>query len=430
MPSFPTRSSWTSLSSRFPPQLDQKGRQTFQKIRSVCPRWRSICLSSPVLWASISVTCEKGGKGNKLEYIRLLDGWLLRAGPSIPLGLQYTDPAASSMQDEDKAAIKALIWRYQPRWRSLSLFIESECFWSALFNPPPSNWISLRTLSLWTYDFLCVGAEKASKGYDALAKMSMLRCLSVEHHGVHGNTRQFGPSDLPELRITVDFFSIDQARLITSFHRLTTLVLVAASGHISILSLNEHLVLPSLLSFSYHAGDVSLLCHFITPALVYLAIKLYPEPELDYHSDGEILSGFLSRCTNALQSITLDTSSEELFVAKILPAIAIRQNLKHLALDIWPSKVAFLENLHDDWFPNLRNLAISIEVSEHGARSEALELERMQGLAMFLLRWTERGREALELLTIHKRSEVISFPYDLFEGIALGRLSVMVPWEN
>ncbi|KAH6910909.1 hypothetical protein BKA70DRAFT_48499 [Coprinopsis sp. MPI-PUGE-AT-0042] len=299
-----------------PPQLDKQGRLAFQKMRSVSSRWRFICLSSPVLWSSVSVTWDSSGQSNNGGDISVLEDWFLRTGPSVPLELQYKDNSPGTMRDEDKAALKALIWRYQPRWRFLSLYIESNCFWSVLTEPPPSNWISLHSLKLWTWDIMYVGVERASRAYDVLEKMPTLRCVLVENGG-YTYTRQFGPTDLAELRITCYSFGSEEASLISSYHHLTILAVVFPWGYTASLSPEYHFVLPSLLSFSYKADDLYLLRRFTTPALVDLDIQLYAKP---YHPpEHEILSGFLSRCTDALQSIMVDSGSDELFIAKMLP---------------------------------------------------------------------------------------------------------------
>ncbi|KAH6910911.1 hypothetical protein BKA70DRAFT_1219996 [Coprinopsis sp. MPI-PUGE-AT-0042] len=400
-----------------PQQLDEKGRLAFQLIRSVCSRWRFICFSSPILWSSVSVT--DGGD------ISVLDGWFLRSGPSIPLELRYMDTSPGTMRNEDKAAIQALIRRYQPRWRSLSLYIESGCFWSALTEPPPSNWINLQTLELWTWDLMYVGERKAYIAHNVLEKITTLRCLVVDNGG-YKHTRQLGPSDLAELRITCYSFRIDEAHLISSYHHLTTLTVVFSSAHTPSLSPEDHLVLSSLYSFSYKAYNLDVLCHVTTPALVNLDIQLYAKP--DHPPEHEILSGFLSRCSDELQSLTLEGCSEGSFFAQVLPEMGMRRGLQHLALDTWPSKLPSLKDLHADWFLSLRSLTVSIEIMDQVERSEGLELERMQDLAAFLLRWKDGGRQALERLTIHKRSTDLNFPYGLFEDVALGQLSVMVPW--
>ncbi|KAH6886656.1 hypothetical protein BKA70DRAFT_97651 [Coprinopsis sp. MPI-PUGE-AT-0042] len=385
-----------------PQRLDQEGRLALQIIRSVCTRWRSISLSTPALWSGVSVTCNIGDEGFHDGYLRkiiLLDTWLLRAGESIPLDLEYQDPMAKSMRDEETAAMKNLIQRYQPRWKRLSLSIEPECFWDIFFDHPPFRWVNLQTLSLCVNDFDKVGAERAAQGFDALEEITSLKCLLLEDHGFHVIARHCGPINLPELRITLDSFGIEQAHLVSAYPRLTKLVLLAPSVTRIELTPDHHITLPSLLSLSYETlCDLSLLEYFTTPALIELDIQLNREP--NPYSD-IILDLFFSRCTSALKAFTLNSESQGAFITQIIPSLSQWLDLTQITFDLWPfpDKLSpFQKDSDPCWCPDLRELTVSI-------RSRgAIELERMADLAMFLKRREELGSVMLEVLTAHRCS--------------------------
>ncbi|KAH6886642.1 hypothetical protein BKA70DRAFT_1573837 [Coprinopsis sp. MPI-PUGE-AT-0042] len=406
-----------------PRRVDQQGRLVFQTIRSVCSRWRAVSLSSPALWSSVAVESGISDKGYHGKYVALLDGWFSRAGPCLPLELEYVERRASSMRNDEKAAMEALILRHQSRWRWLSLFIEPQCFWRTLFNPPPSNWTNLSTLALWTFDFSGPNKERAALGFNMLERFTSLRSLSLEVHHGYGFKRRFGPINLGEIRITLeDHFGIQEIRLISAYSNLTNIVLIAPANCEWNLSPHDNLTLPSLSTFVFDTFDLSLLDHLVTPSLVNLDIHLHwdvPWPQSGF------LHGFLARCTTTLRSVTLNSDREDSFIAKILPSLSLRPTLSHLTLDIWPSHVdtkPIPEEVEKDWCPQLRCLTVSI------GSSDMVELERMKGLAAFLLRRGAFGLPELERLTVHRTHRAVEFPYEIFENVRQGELCVLVPW--
>ncbi|KAH6886675.1 hypothetical protein BKA70DRAFT_1464612 [Coprinopsis sp. MPI-PUGE-AT-0042] len=345
-----------------PRRLDQEGRLLFQIIRSVCSRWRAISFSSPVLWSSVSITCNIGDQGfhdGYLSDMMLLDVWFSRAGPSISLELKYEDPVVSVVRDKEVAAMKALIRRYQPRWRYLSLFIEPKCFWDAFLDHPTSDWTNLHTLKLCAFDFvpIIIGQDVVSQGYDALEKIASLRRLIVEDHDDWEYTRRFGPIDVTELHITLDVFGIDQSRLISSYSSLTRLVLVAPPRLTSGPPLDSPITLPTLLSFSYNTYNLFLLYHFTTPTLAELDIQLNSNLKAQ---EALAVSAFLSRCSSPLRMFTLNSHTNGAFITNLLPALSIQPSLTHLNFDIWPENFNLPKDKEHDWFCSLRDLTVCI----------------------------------------------------------------------
>ncbi|KAH6886633.1 hypothetical protein BKA70DRAFT_1334678 [Coprinopsis sp. MPI-PUGE-AT-0042] len=404
-----------------PQRLDRKGRLAFQVIRSVCSRWRSVSLASPILWSSLSITCERDDQSYRHGAINLLDGWFSRAGPYIPLELEYVHPQATPMQVENLVAMKMVIRRHQTRWRWLSLFIYSVDLWDVFFDPSPSEWINLHTLKLWTYDLMAMLEEQNRQGLDALEKIPSLRCLMLEHDDGYEFTKHVGPIDLAELHVNLDTFHIAEAQLISAYSNLTKLVLVAGSYCSFILLPNYNLTLSSLTSFFFDAYNLSLLHHLTTPALVDFEIHLHSE---EVEPQKEFLAEFIARCTSALQSLTLN--GNEGFIAKVIPSLVTRPSLTLFTVNIWPSTLdsnTYLKEVEKEWCPRLRDLTISIGLGG------AVELERMKGLVTFLSRREDFGLRELERLTVNRCSGAVEFPYELFRDVRLGKLRVMIPWS-
>ncbi|KAH6886686.1 hypothetical protein BKA70DRAFT_1410095 [Coprinopsis sp. MPI-PUGE-AT-0042] len=405
-----------------PNRLDREGRIAFQYIRSVCSRWRSTALSSPVLWSSIYVMTASG---DPLHYPPLLVAWFSRSGPSMPLELEYLDYATSAMSSKDIESIQALIHRYRHRWRYLSLCIDSQCFWECILSPQAlsTNWINLQTLTLWIYDISILTPSQRSQALDSLANLTSLERLLLEDHSSYKQTRPYGPVVLLELHISLDdIFATHHIVLISAYPSLTRLTLRAEVSYELHLSTGDHLTLPSLLHLSYEAFDIALLRYITTPALVGLEIQIQSEAYASFN--GTFLSEFLPRCANTLQSMLLYSNFDASRLAKILPALPLLPKLVHLTFDIWPYNMicALPEDADEDWYPNLRQLTVSFRSGDR------VELKQMASLAAFLQRREDWGRMELETLTIRKGVGAAAFPYDLFENARLGSLCVMIPW--
>jgi F-box-like len=400
-----------------PPRLDQDGRLAFQVIRCVCSTWRTISLSSPTLWASISVKCEKRSRDYHQDCITRLDRWFSRAGLHIPLELDFSDPGISRMADKANAVTKALIVRHQARWRYLSLYINTHDFWDVICTPLPSYWVNLHCLSIWTYDMMYMEAE-GQQGLDTLADITSLRRLVVNHMDYYQHTRRIGPINLPELDIFLDSFSIHEANLISAYSNLSKLSLVSSEHCYYESSPDYSLALPLLASFSFDTYDLFLLDILMVPSLIELNIVEHHET----HQPHAPLTAFIKRCTNQLETFTLSGGSKGI-VAECLPSLLNQPRITHLAVDKWPSllEIELAEITGKDWCPILRDLTVL------SSRDNLDDEQGINSLAVFLTRRQGLGLPSLERLTIHRGSEAAPFPYESFADIKLRELRVLVP---
>jgi hypothetical protein len=316
--------------------------------------------------------------------------------------------------------MKALVQRHQTRWRSLQLLISADCLWSSLISATPCRWDNLHTLNLSTYS-LDINDKKRSEALDALEKMTSLRCLRVSSYRSYNyqHTRHLGPIELGELRLTLDHLSLPNSNLLVSYRNLNTLVIAAYSSEPVGIAPDHHLTLPFLISFKCISYNLSLLHHFTMPSLVNLTLVVI----LPHEADNDTLEVFLKRCTNTLTSFTLEGAGIGLNVANTLKTLTIRPSILHLALYSWPWKAEHMEHELRDWCPKLRDL-IFLKKFE----TDAEERDSMEGLAVCLRRREGWGMQALERLTVRRRADG-DFPRELFEGVTLGRICVMVPWR-
>jgi hypothetical protein len=400
--------------------MDQQGRLNFQKIRSVCSRWRSISFSSPALWSSLSVEwSDRNDPNYRRRDFLLIEQWFLRAGPTIPLELEYLDPIVSPMADDEKAAVKALIQQHQHQWRSLRLFIHSECLWEAVFSLVPSTWHSLHTLKLDTHILMYLNEERQMEILDALEKMPV-RLLCLGGDIAYDCTRRIGSIELQELHFSTHMLAPYHIDLIASYQSLKKLDIDAICGEIWNSTPAHRWTLPWLSSFTCRAHNFSLLQRLTMPSLSDLTLRvsaIAPDPV-----DDGIVAAFLARCTDALQSVTIGASTNGSWLHELLQALTARPSIRHLNLSTWPSTGGFVEDDGRGWCPKLQDLAISDEF-----KTEEEERDRMEGLAAFLERRKEGGMQALERLTLRKRANSM-FPRAIFDGVALGQLCVVVRW--
>jgi hypothetical protein len=405
--------------------LDRQGQRFFQTIRSVSPSWRSISLTSPALWSSLSVIRDADEALDDSTFLALLAGWFSRAGPTISLELHYSSFRRHLLRSEDRTFFGSLIQQYQPRWRALSIFIEDFCFLDLITILPSSNWTSLDRLVLWPDDFRRLDPvfrhlrpAKIANVFDTLERLTSIRQLVVEHQVECEYTRRYGHANITELDMNIlRNFEIRHSRFISSYPNLTRLTLKVCYAEPPP---GIHLTIRSLLRLTYIGDNLHLLNHFTTPALCGLQIRIKSNR---VHAEAPLID-FLSRCTSSLTAVTIDSHPADSFITHIFPALSIQPSLTSLTLDSWPLELeGVLGDLEKEWCPNLQELVISI-----GWVGMA-QIDRIEALAAFLSRREDFGLRQLERLTIHRGHKDVDFPYHFFEGVPCGKLAVMVPLD-
>jgi hypothetical protein len=136
------------------------------------------------------------------------------------------------------------------------------------------------------------------------------------------------------------------------------------------------------------------------------------------------LSGFLARCTKALQFISIAPPFDGRVVSKILPNLSERSSLTDLTVNTWPLTDEWPLGINESaWCPCLRNLTITMTPLSVG------RLEDVEPLATFLKRRWEKGGGELETLTIRKWDKALHVPYKLFENVGVKKLQVTLRWD-
>jgi hypothetical protein len=316
--------------------------------------------------------------------------------------------------------------RFQSRWRSLYLFVSPECFWDCIINPPSNKWNSLETLAVSMADFDNISQDQYTERMDALASITSLQHLTlfVPDDISKMHKRPYGPSTLYELRIVFDdddfIFTNVHMSLISGYASLTRLIFRGEGFESSSLPV-DHAALPSLQYLSYTASDLSVLKYFTTPALSSLDIHL---DQCDRAQDVQLmdLSNFLDRCTNALQSVAIDTDFNNRSLSAILPLLYKSPSLTNLTVNARPFQEWPPDGDKSAWCPKLQNLTINLSILDQG------RLEGMEDLAAFLKRrFGKEGRE-LNMLTIRKTAETAQVPNHIFKFSGIRKLRVTVPW--
>jgi F-box-like len=409
--------------------LNEAGRRSFQYIRSVCPRWRLISFSSPVLWSSISAW-----QGFDVRFFPRLNKWFSRAGLAIPLELECL-----GLYSKDQEPMEALIGRFQSRWKYLNLCPYARCLWNCVLSLPSTNWINLQTLEIRTYFTDNLSQDIISARLDALSSILSLQRLVLQDYidSSIAPKRTYGPTTLRELQLNFhgDIFTDIHVHLISGYTNLTALVLHEATSS----RLQEppgDLTLPFLLHLSYTGSDLTWLKYFTTPVLASLDIDLKPDDEereledaelltpYDGFDVGDILGLFVGQCFATLHILKLNTNSDEWAIWGMKPYLCLNPNLSDLTLDTWELTTgSMLESGNSPWCPGLRCLTILQPPS-------GLRMKQMELVAACLRRRAELGAADLESLTIQRREErdPQPFPYHLFEDLPVRRFSVTVPW--
>jgi hypothetical protein len=287
--------------------------------------------------------------------------------------------------------------------------------------PPPSGWVNLSDLTLWSFDFR--ERQDLSRLCDALENMNSLCRITIHDHYAYEYPRRYGPIGLRELQFELDgAFTHHHTNLISFYPNLTSLTLIIPLDTDLGLPDAVHLNLHSLSILVLDTYDLAPLNYLITPALSHLEIRNRSKMNIDPH-DG-VLSQFIDQCTSKLTSIALIGSTYETFILWALPQLSNQRSITHLILNMWPSAftaIAWKRDGEESWFPNLRRLTISLEAEKR------IELGRMEALSAWLKQRQALGEKGLECLTLHKCSQNLNFPYALFEHVMSGRLCVMVP---
>jgi hypothetical protein len=348
------------------------------------------------------------------------------------LDLEYTNLAASNHPDREIDLLRALIRRFQSQWWRLEVFLEYNYHvWDTILDLPRSRWENLQFLKILPEDFddFVMDGPTSAKVLDVLESgIPSLRTLFLQlDEASHREfERRIGPVGLQELRISVPDFGIQEARLISTYARLTTLVLESSSTRID----NQGITLPSLSSFTYQAHDLSILALFTTPTLKTCNITLLALPKRDDPPPVETpaLARFLECCTSSLKSLTLDSKHGpigECLGADLLRFLSDHQLLTHITFKVWPVffTEGFLRRIDTPkkMCPRLRDLTVSMT-----SEDSWFAMERMANLAAFVSHRERLGMAPLDRLTVKRLPGAIEFPYELFKDLVISKLQVMV----
>jgi hypothetical protein len=339
----------------------------------------------------------------------------------MPLELEYVDNGP--LRVEETASLRSLIWRHQPRWRSLLLWLEPRSFVSILAGPSSPSWVTLSELGLWSFDFIDAAEEDSARLYEAVENITSLRHIVVRDHDEYRYTRRYGPIGLRELEIHFDdVFTNHHANLISSYPNLVSLTLILHPHKRLTLS---HLILPALSIFVLETDNLAILDYLTTPSLARLEINNLSDKNYLTDPYEDRLSQFLDRCTPTLKSITLYSRTYyDSFIIWALPFLSNRPRIAELTLNIWPISFAGSRSQEDGketWCPNLQHLTIYLE------EEKSIEVGRVEALAAFLKGRQDQGLKQLECLTVHDDLKYLACPSDSFNNVGLGRLCVMVP---
>ncbi|KAJ7118740.1 hypothetical protein C8R44DRAFT_181715 [Mycena epipterygia] len=132
----------------------------------ICREWRTIALSSPRLWNTISLQCSTSG-ANLQANIRICETWLKRPGTTLPLSIRFSQeyqtllsrrPHTQQNIDRTRKLIAALL-PYASRWRFLDLDGLPFPSYQVLDSLPPGSVPRLEYLSVNYKDSRLGGAR-------------------------------------------------------------------------------------------------------------------------------------------------------------------------------------------------------------------------------------------------------------------------------
>ncbi|KAH6887292.1 hypothetical protein BKA70DRAFT_1332777 [Coprinopsis sp. MPI-PUGE-AT-0042] len=391
-----------------PGLLLREGRVHFQAIRSVCSQWRLLSLSSPVLWSSLAL--HQNEVVSFASATVAAQRWLSRAGPSIPLELQLADLSCRGISKEDTTALVDLIIQHQSQWKLLSLAGIGRCLWEVFRKTPSTGWTNLRMLDVWTHDLFDDGQKV---GLRVLQDSPSIQCTSME---------ELHLCIMPETELAPRDFAF-----ISAYAHLRTLFLYMEDAFVSHSEpLTVTISLPSLEILSITSPDVSLLHHLDTPSLSNLELRPRCHDPEDHN---DTLQNFITRCAK-LHSVSICGIAE--CVIWMLPILSARPTIASVTIEPW-SNLSSVGQLLDDttwsntWCPNLRKLTYVV-VSTASTGEDEHQIQLWMSLAAFLRRRKDLGRARLDSLIIKYKYPEANFPYETFESLDVGQLSVMLPW--
>ncbi|KAH6880268.1 hypothetical protein BKA70DRAFT_1343607 [Coprinopsis sp. MPI-PUGE-AT-0042] len=140
--SLPTELLVSILRGSLPPMVDRNGRREFQKLRMICSRWRTICLSTPLFWSSLRLEAPLFNTSETIPSTSLLKSWFSRAGSLVPLSLSFDDSRGRTI-DESNDDFIMFIQAHQERWIYLYLDLHMDVLFRLLKICPVTLWTNL-----------------------------------------------------------------------------------------------------------------------------------------------------------------------------------------------------------------------------------------------------------------------------------------------
>jgi hypothetical protein len=171
-------------------------------------------------------------------------------------------------------------------------------------------------------------------------------------------------------------------------------------------------------------ADIFLLGHLNTPALSEFKLHLAPSVR---GSQDSTLHAFLARC-KLLESIRLWDMSDDGEQTWMVPTLCAQPRLKTVTLapcPLIPNVEEFSQEDADSWCPNLFQLMIEL-CSKVSITDDEGILKRLASMAVLLRRKNKLGKRGPERLVFINGFGPTNFPYDMFKGLDIGRMDIMV----
>ncbi|KAH6902189.1 hypothetical protein BKA70DRAFT_1307423 [Coprinopsis sp. MPI-PUGE-AT-0042] len=410
-----------------PEEMNSVGRARFWQLQTVCSQWRNVCLSTPQLWASLTLIPSYPIPSS---YAGTLRGWFSKAGKSTPLSLTLVHSLDSSQMDDIIEVIRSL----QGRWRYLALDIPYWDFWHLIQTSPRDRWTNLSHLSI-----PCYILDIQPLDFDPVEEHLLNEIPPVTNLSL---STQYTPPDLiyPVAKDSVtrliwkalSLYNQDYSTWINQYRHLTTLDFSStASAWYDIINRGHAITLDMLRSFSF-AGFIiphnfKILQQFRTPALCKLHFT-FNEPPIESRTEqGEnaIDIKFLQRAgrpyetfleplvTSSRGNLTIVSIKGQMgpkLVKSIL--VLLPDTVSNLSLQYWPYTTPFVASLPGsttDWLPRLETLRVFEVPSPR--MSQSLALESVSSLTEFINGRLEAvaGREKLRSLGVTRGGNSLFF---------------------